>query len=156
MKMRIMLLILKEPFYGLISIAVTIAFAMLYYYTSLIDTINEIDKVISMVGLPYTIASITLPFIASILAGISVALMIYRIRGIARVTCSTAFGSALPVFTPGCPACTTPLTAILSTIGGLALLPLQGLELKIVSISALTFSIYWLLKKIELMRGVKR
>ena len=106
-----------------------------------------------MVGLPYAITSITLTFVTAILAGISIALIVYRIRGVG-VKCSTAFGSALPVFTPGCPACTTPLTAILSTIGGLALLPLQGLELKIISVSALIFSIYWLLTKIS-MRGVK-
>jgi len=62
---------------------------------------------------------------------------------------SSAFGSTLAVFTPGCPACTTPLTVVLAAVGGLAIFPLLGLEFKILSIAALIFSIYWITRKLN-------
>ena len=62
---------------------------------------------------------------------------------------SAIFGGALAAFTPGCPACTTSLTAVLGIVGGLAIFPLQGLELKFVSIAALSFSIWWAMRNIN-------
>jgi len=62
---------------------------------------------------------------------------------------SAIFGSALAAFTPGCPACTTSLTAVLGIVGGLAIFPLQGLELKFISIAALSFSIWWAMRNIN-------
>jgi hypothetical protein len=62
---------------------------------------------------------------------------------------SAIFGGALAAFTPGCPACTTSLTAVLGIVGGLAIFPLQGLELKFVSIGALSFSIWWAMRNIN-------
>ncbi len=141
-----MLRILRKPFYGSISIILAIALSILYYYLTLANM--DINNAVDTIGLPYIVASFTLTFIASTLAGISISLMLYRIRY--KLTPSTAVGSILPVFTPGCPACTTPLTTILSIIGGLALFPLQGLELKIISVAALTFSIYWTLEHINI------
>ena len=62
---------------------------------------------------------------------------------------SAFLGGALTAFTPGCPACTTSLTAILGIVGGLAIFPLQGLELKFISIIALAFSIWWAMRNIN-------
>ena len=50
---------------------------------------------------------------------------------------SAFLGGALTAFTPGCPACTTSLSAVLGIVGGLAIFPLQGLEMKFISAAKL-------------------
>ena len=62
---------------------------------------------------------------------------------------SAFLGGTLTAFTPGCPACTTSLTAVLGVVGGLAIFPLQGIELKFISIAALAFSIWWAMRNIN-------
>ena len=101
----------------------------------------------------YMTTSITLTVIVAVLAGINIALVAYNIKtqrnkNIKNGT-SAILGGALTAFTPGCPACTTSLSAILGIVGGLAIFPLQGLELKLVSIGALTFSIWWAMRNIN-------
>lgn len=107
----------------------------------------------SIAGPAYIIASIALTFGTAVLAGINVSLLLYKIKGPRLITMrgggSTAFGSALMAFTPGCPACTTPLIAVFSALGGIAIFPLQGLEFKIISVAALAFSVYWTLRSFE-------
>ena len=81
------------------------------------------------------------------------ALVVYNIKmqrmNLQKGGSSAIFGGALAAFTPGCPACTTSLTAVLGIVGGLAIFPLQGLELKFVSIAALSFSIWWAMRNIN-------
>jgi hypothetical protein len=59
------------------------------------------------------------------------------------------FGEVFTAFTPGCPACTAPLAVILGAVGGLSLFPMQGLELKFISIVVLIFSIYWIARGLQ-------
>ena len=86
--------------------------------------------------------------------GINIALVVYNIKtqktmNLKKGGSSAIFGGALTAFTPGCPACTTSLTAVLGIVGGLAIFPLQGLELKFISIAALSFSIWWAMRSIN-------
>ena len=102
----------------------------------------------------YKITSISLTGIVAILAGINIALVAYNIKiqrsnNIKKSGMSAFLGGALTAFTPGCPACTTSLTAVLGVVGGLAIFPLQGIELKFISIAALTFSIWWAMRNIN-------
>lgn len=151
-KPSIMLAILKRPIYALVAIVTAVGLGSLYYYLTL--SIVPIGSASEMIGPWYVASSFGLTFVTAILAGISISLLIFKLKGsmlsgIKGSGSSMSLGTVLAGFTPGCPACTTPLIAILTTIGGLALFPLQGLELKLVSIAALSFSIYWLLKSMQ-------
>jgi hypothetical protein len=150
-KLSVISHVLKQPFYALIASSVSLGLGSLYYLLTL--SVMPAPKVIEMLGLPYLAASIGLTFATAILAGINIALLVFKIKGSQLITVkgsgTTAFGSSLMAFTPGCPACTTPLAAVLSTVGGLAIFPLQGLELKLMSLAALSYSIYWVLKGLQ-------
>ena len=145
-------MILKQSKYLLIAVAASMGFGFLHYslsYTLLQDHFALVSDIMSY----YLVASILLLIIVAALAGVNVALIVYKIQG-SRINTkksgsSTVAGSAFAVFTPGCPACTTPLAVILGAVGGLAIFPLQGLELKLVSVAALVFSMYWISRGLQ-------
>jgi hypothetical protein len=88
------------------------------------------------------------------LAGINFAMMAFRIKRMkimnsVKGSSSSILGGAFAAFTPGCPACTAPLAVILGAIGGLSLFPMQGLELKFVSVGVLIFSIFWIARGLQ-------
>jgi hypothetical protein len=102
----------------------------------------------------YIITSIGLTIVISTLGGINFAMMAYKMNQIKKMnsvkTNSTAiFGGVFAAFTPGCPACTAPLAVILGAVGGLSLFPMQGLELKFISVGVLIFSIYWIVRGLQ-------
>lgn len=145
-------MVLKQSKYLLIAAVASIGFGFLHYllsYTLLQDHFALVSDI-----MPYYFGtSILLLIIVAALAGVNVALIVYKIQGsrinIKKSGGSTVAGSAFAAFTPGCPACTTPMAVILGTVGGLAILPLQGLELKLVSIAALIFSMYWISRGLQ-------
>ena len=151
-KISTVMMVLKQPLYGLIAIVTSIGLGLLYYYSSI--SLVQISDAVEMIGPAYLVASFGLTFIVAILAGVNVSLAVFKIKGstlfnLKKSSSSSAFGSTLTVFTPGCPACTTPLTTVLSAVGGLSIFPLLGLEFKILSIGALIFSIYWITRKLN-------
>lgn len=151
-KLSLLFTVLRQPFYALVSTVTTVGLGLLYYYLTL--SIVPLASAVEMIGPLYIVASFGLTFVTAILAGVNMALLIFKIKGSTLIaikgsSSSTAFGSALAAFTPGCPACTTPLVAVIGTIGGLTIFPLQGLEFKLISILALSFSIYWILKSLQ-------
>ena len=144
--------ILKQKSFGVIAIVSGILLGLAYYFLTLSTAIDNfaIDVAISA---QYMAVSIGLTCVVAILGGINIALVAYNIKtqrmNLQKGGSSAIFGGALAAFTPGCPACTTSLTAILGIVGGLAIFPLQGLELKFVSIAALSFSIWWAMRNIN-------
>ncbi|MGI0012827.1 MAG: hypothetical protein ACREBU_05190 [Nitrososphaera sp.] len=139
--------VFRQPFYILLSVATATSMGLLYHYLTL--SIMALSSVIETQGPLYFAVSVALTFVSAALAGINISLLVFRIKGsrfiaIKGAGSSTAFGSTMMAFTPGCPACTTPLVAVLSAIGGVAVFPLQGLEFKIISSVSLAFSTYWL------------
>ena len=144
--------ILKQKSFGTIAIISGILLGLVYYFLTLSSAIDHfaIDIIVSP---QYLAASIGLTCIVAVLGGINIALVAYNIKtqrmNLQKGGSSAIFGGALAAFTPGCPACTTSLTAILGIVGGLAIFPLQGLELKFVSIAALSFSIWWAMRNIN-------
>ena len=99
-------------------------------------------------------ASLALTATISALAGINFAMMAFKIKrarlmSSAKTDSSAVLGGAFAAFTPGCPACTAPLAVILGSIGGLSLFPMQGLELKFVSVGVLAFSIWWIARGLQ-------
>ena len=102
----------------------------------------------------YIITSIVLTITISALGGINFAMMAFKIKRIkmtnsVKSNSSTLAGGVFAAFTPGCPACTAPLAVILGAVGGLSLFPMQGLELKFLSVGVLIFSIYWIARGLQ-------
>ena len=144
--------VLKQKPFGIIGIISGISLGILYYFLTLEMALTHMATEMELLPM-YMTASITLTVIVAVLAGINIALVAYNIKtqrnkNIKNGT-SAILGGALTAFTPGCPACTTSLSAVLGIVGGLAIFPLQGLELKLVSIGALTFSIWWAMRNIN-------
>ena len=145
--------ILKQRTFGMIGIISGLTLGVLYYFLTLEMTFAHLSTEMEILPL-YIAVSITLTVIVAILAGINIALVAYNIktqrnRNMKKSGTSAVLGGAITAFTPGCPACTTSLSAVLGNVGGLAIFPLQGLELKLISIGALTFSIWWAMRNIN-------
>ena len=144
--------VLKQKPFGVIGIISGTSLGILYYFLTLEIALTHLATEIELLPM-YMAASITLTAIVAVLAGINIALVAYNIKTQRNKNMkngtSAILGGALTAFTPGCPACTTSLSAVLGIVGGLAIFPLQGLELKLVSIGALTFSIWWAMRNIN-------
>ena len=144
--------VLKQKPFGMIGIISGISLGTLYYFLTLEMALTHMATEMELLPM-YMTASITLTVIVAVLAGINISLVAYNIKTQRNKNMksgtSAILGGALTAFTPGCPACTTSLSAVLGIVGGLAIFPLQGLELKIVSIGALTFSIWWAMRNIN-------
>ena len=144
--------ILRQKTFAFIAIASGAILGLVYYFLTLSSVLNHFAMDIAA-SPEYITASIGLTFVVAVLGGINIALVVYNIKtqrmNLQKGSSSAIFGGALAAFTPGCPACTTSLTAVLGIVGGLAIFPLQGLELKFISITALSFSIWWAMRNIN-------
>ena len=145
--------ILKQKTFMLIGIISGSILGIVYYFLTLDMFLSHIRTDVELFPI-YIGASVTLTAIVAILPGINIALVAYNIKvqrnnNIKKSGMSAFLGGTLTAFTPGCPACTTSLTAVLGVVGGLAIFPLQGIELKFISIIALTFSIWWAMRNIN-------
>ena len=145
--------ILRQKSFGSIAVISGVLLGLAYYFLTLSSAVNH-NLVTLVISTEYLIASIGLTLVVAVLGGINIALVIYNIKtqktmNLKKGGSSAIFGGALTAFTPGCPACTTSLSAILGIVGGLAIFPLQGLELKFISIAALSFSIWWAMRSIN-------
>ena len=145
--------ILKQKTFSVIAIISGLSLGIMYYFLTLEMALSHMSAEIELMPL-YMAGSISLTVIVAVLAGINIALVAYNIktqrtRNMKKNGTSAILGGALTAFTPGCPACTTSLSAVLGIVGGLAIFPLQGLELKLISIAALTFSIWWAMRNIN-------
>ncbi len=131
--------VLKQKSFGAIAIISGFLLGLVYYFLTLSSAVTH-NLTALVVSPQYLAASIGLTLVVAVLGGINIALVVYNIKtqrmNLQKGGSSAIFGGALAAFTPGCPACTTSLTAVLGIVGGLAIFPLQGLELKFVSIAA--------------------
>ena len=145
--------ILRQRTFSVIGIVSGLILGTVYYFLTINMALSHITTDIDLLPI-YMIASIGLTGIVAILAGINIALVVYNIKvqrsnNIKKSGMPAFLGGTLTAFTPGCPACTTSLTAVLGVVGGLAIFPLQGIELKFISIGALVFSIWWAMRSIN-------
>ena len=145
--------ILKQKTFGVIAIISGLVLGVVYYFLTLEMALSHLSTEIELMPL-YMAGSISLTVIVAVLAGINITLVAYNIKtqrnkNMKKSGTGALLGGALTAFTPGCPACTTSLSAVLGIVGGLAIFPLQGLELKFISIGALTFSIWWAMRNIN-------
>ena len=139
--------------YAKIGIVSGVGLGIIYYYLTMSMLPTHFDAAVQLAP-HYIITSIGLTIVISTLGGINFAMMAYKMNQIKKMnsvkTNSTAiFGGVFAAFTPGCPACTAPLAVILGAVGGLSLFPMQGLELKFISVGVLIFSIYWIVRGLQ-------
>ena len=139
--------------YATIGLVSGTGLGIIYYFLtmSMLPTHFDIEMDIAP---SYIITSIALTVVISALAGINFAMMAFKMKRMkmmnsVKSNSSTVIGGAFAAFTPGCPACTAPLAVVLSAIGGLSLFPMQGLELKFLSVGVLIFSIYWIARGLQ-------
>ena len=126
---------------------------IIYYFFTMSMLPLHFENV-GKISLSYIVTSIILTIIISALAGINFAMMGFKIKRMrmmnsVKMNSTSILGGTFAAFTPGCPACTAPLAVILGAIGGLSLFPMQGLELKFISIGVLIFSIYWIVRGLQ-------
>jgi len=145
--------ILRQRTFAAIGIASGLILGVVYYFLTINMALSHVTTDIDLFPM-YMIASVGLTGVVAILAGINIALVVYNIKvqrsnNIKKSGMPAFLGGTLTAFTPGCPACTTSLTAVLGVVGGLAIFPLQGIELKFISIGALVFSIWWAMRSIN-------
>ena len=150
--------VLKMRKYAMIGIISGIILGIIYYFLTMSMLPTHFDAAVKLAP-HYIITSIGLTVGISTLAGINFAMMAYKMNQMKKMNSvksnsvktnsSAIFGGVFAAFTPGCPACTAPLAVILGAVGGLSLFPMQGLELKFISIGVLIFSIYWIARGLQ-------
>ncbi len=147
---------LTRLFYGLIGIAASLAFFLLLYWSLRINS-----SIASLIGNTYDKPFYFWPYViltlaSIILFGVNATLFAYRWRKFGppklKKQGATGGGSLVAVAASACPVCGSALLAAIGIAGGLAAFPLQGLELKALSVGLLVLPI-WLtrrdLKKLE-------
>jgi len=143
--------------YAMIGIISGIGLGIIYYFLTMSMLPTHFDIAVELAP-HYILTSIGLTIVISTLAGINFAMMAYKmnqmkkmnsVKLILKTNSSAIFGGVFAAFTPGCPACTAPLAVILGAVGGLSLFPMQGLELKFISVGVLIFSIYWITRGLQ-------
>jgi len=152
-KLRLISNVLTTKRYAAIAIISGVALGIIYYFLTMSMLPSHLDTTMELMP-SYIITSIGLTIIISALAGINFALMAFKMKRMkmmnsVKSNSSAVLGGAFAAFTPGCPACTAPLAVILGAIGGLSLFPMQGLELKFISVGVLIFSIYWITRGLQ-------
>ena len=152
-------IIFKDPIYQYIAVVFSVIFAYisywLFYQTSTIsmslDMMREGDfgRFSYAYGITYSITTILI----IILSGISMAVTIWLYKhsklNKTKITAGNAGGLIAGIFSMACPVCGSFLLSLLGVAGGLAIFPLQGLELKFLSIALLLFPIIYGAKKVH-------
>lgn len=153
-------LVLKRPFYVLITFIVAflmLSFSVLILNISLIfDPITPaysiFDKALLLFKLlgglitNNTPIAIALLIITSLLAGINVALLVFKIKSLKSATYKESglgtSGAVAGMLASGCSSCGISILSLIGIAGVLTFLPFKGLELSFAGIILLLFSIY--------------
>ena len=152
-KLEIISNVLSMKRYAIIAIISGLGLGIIYYFL----TMSMLPTHIGVEGelFPnYIVTSVGLTIVISSLGGINFAMVAFRIKRMkmmnsVKSNSTTLLGGIFAGFTPGCPACTAPLAVILGAVGGLSLFPMQGLELKFISVGVLILSIFWIARGLQ-------
>ena len=152
-KLQLISNVLTTKRYASIAITSGVGLGIIYYFLTMSMLPTHLSTTMEIMP-SYIITSVALTIVISSLAGINFAMMAFKIKRIRMINSvksnsSAVLGGAFAAFTPGCPACTAPLAVILGAVGGLSLFPMQGLELKFISVGVLIFSIWWIARGLQ-------
>ncbi len=147
--------VLKRPAYATTSIIISIALGVLFWLLTFYFTPTPLPDYIKMYGMPFTVTTVALGSVIAVLTGINTAMIICRKQmtgslGFKKSAGSSACGAFAGAVASGCPVCTMPLLAVFGLGGAFALLPLQGLEIKIPAVVALAVSLYFTAKNVKI------
>ena len=141
-------------FYALIGVAASLGFFLALYWALRLD--SSIGSFIrDFGGMPlYFWPYVVLTLGAIVLFGISVSLFVYRwrkfgftLRSLGRGgSAGSGAGSLVGIAASACPVCGATILSAIGIVGGLAVFPLGGLELKALSLGLLALPI-WLIRK---------
>lgn len=152
-KLQLISNVLTTKKYAAIGIISGTGLGIIYYFLTMSVLPSHLNTTMEIMPY-YILTSVGLTIGISALAGINFAMMAFKIKRMkmmnsVKTNSSAVLGGAFAAFTPGCPACTAPLAVILGAIGGLSLFPMQGLELKFISVGVLIFSIWWIARGLQ-------
>ncbi|HCE30976.1 hypothetical protein A2778_05510 [Candidatus Daviesbacteria bacterium RIFCSPHIGHO2_01_FULL_40_24] len=152
-------IIFRESFYRYVTFYTTLAFSYLsywlFYKTTTIQTFLQNMKSgdFGSYSVLYGITYIATSILIILLSGVSVAtaLWLYRHSRLSQTkNISANFGGLLAAaFSMGCPVCGAFLLSAIGVAGGLAVFPLQGLELKFLSLILLIGSLLYGISKVK-------
>ena len=150
-KLQLISNVLTTKRYASIAIISGTGLGLIYYFLTMSMLPSHLETTMEIMPF-YIVSSVVLTVTISALAGINFAMMAFKIKRMkmmnsVKSNSSAVLGGAFAAFTP--PACTAPLTVILGAVGGLSLFPMQGLELKFISVGVLIFSIWWISRGLQ-------
>ena len=151
--------------YAAVAAAGSLGLGAIYYLLTMSMLPLHLEAGVMAAAPAHVAASVALTACISVLAGVNLALVAFKIKKARMMMAAGTRGSShtaatkpgsgailggiFAAFTPGCPACTAPLAVILGAVGGLSFFPMQGLELKILSAGVLVFSIWWIARGLQ-------
>lgn len=141
---------LTRIFYSLIGIASALALALVFYWNLRLNA-SISSLVLNFLGTPWYFWPYVLLTLGTItLFGVNTALFVYRWRRFGpprmRGQAGTAGGTLVGLAASACPLCGSTLLAAIGIAGGLSAFPLQGLELKALSLTFMAVPV-WLLRR---------
>lgn len=147
--------LLRRRKYALITLAAFLVMIISSYYMTVIAVAEKsIFVYAEMNGYGYTILSVILSTIISALFGLYAALAVFK-KNITKKMKSgkdkvgSLAGMISGIAASGCPTCGSPILGLIGIPFGLASLPLQGIEIKVLSAIFMLLSVYYISKNIE-------
>jgi len=144
---------LKKEKYLAITIVTSIIFFSLLYFLTVINVYEKSIFIYAIMnGTLFTIFSLLSSVILSLVFGIYLSLVIYKINlsksHSHKSNIYTTGALTAGTVVTGCPSCGIPLLALAGFPLALMSLPFKGLEIKFLSIIIIIISIYFLTKKL--------
>ena len=149
----------KEVYSNYLYLAITILFAILSFSFNVV--VNNIPllaydfsfkllfSIIIGSFFIYGFRTISMLILISFLGGITISMGIYILkRQFSTGLAGSSSGILISLFAPTCPSCALGLVSVLGLGGFISFLPFKGLELGIIGLLALLFSIFYLSNKI--------
>lgn len=150
--------IFREPFYRKAAVIGSLAVALLsYWFFYKVTTVTAFVQMarygeFGPYSIPYAIAYALTTVAIILFSGVSAATAIWLYRhsklGRSKGLWANAGGFSAAMLGMGCPICGAFLLSAIGIAGGLAVFPLQGLELKFVSLGLLVGSTYYAARKV--------
>lgn len=140
-------------FYGSIGILSSLALFLIFYWSlSLNSSIyNLINNTKSQPV--YLLSYVLLTFGTIILFGVNASLFVYRWRKFGppklKVQGGSGLGALVGVVASTCPVCGSLILSAIGIAGGLAVFPLQGLELKALSFGLMTLPVWLVTRELK-------
>lgn len=133
-----------------LALIIFILMSLLFYQ------FTEVDLIKGNMGLTYYYVNTFLQGFISVLFALFVPLSIYKFKLFnqfsVKENSTSLVGAFLGTVVTGCAACSITLASYLGLAGAISLLPWYGLELKLISIPLLVYSVFFLLRDLKVCK----